>query len=160
MPGQRQPTNIVLLKGKKHLTKKEADERLAREVNAPSDNIKPPGYLTKKQKEEFQNIADQLIQIKIMSNLDCDALARFIIARDDYIRFVRMSRRRSDDLDTMERISRMKDRAFKESRSAAADLGLTISSRCKLTIPLNPPAKTPAAEGNRKTNFEEEFGDV
>ena len=46
MAGQRQPTDLVVMKGKKHLTKAEIAARKDAEVVAPNDNVKPPTYLT------------------------------------------------------------------------------------------------------------------
>ena len=34
-----------------------------------------------------------------------------------------------------ERLSVMKEKLFKQARSAASDIGLTITSRCKLVVP-------------------------
>ena len=47
MAGQRQPVELLLAKGKKHLTKAEIEERQSKEVKASNDNIKPPSYLKK-----------------------------------------------------------------------------------------------------------------
>lgn len=54
MAGQRQPTDLVVMKGKKHLTKAEIAARKDAEVVAPNDNVKPPTYLTAGQKKKFR----------------------------------------------------------------------------------------------------------
>ena len=90
MAGPRQPIDLLVLKGKKNLTKKEIEERSANEVKAPADNIQPPSYLPKKLKEEFTRLAGELTGIKIMTNLDCEALARFITSEYNYQRVTRM----------------------------------------------------------------------
>ena len=74
MAGQRQPIELVIAKGRKHLTKSEIEQRKSTEVKAPADNIKPPSNLNKEQKKEFKKISKQLIELEIMSNLDCDSL--------------------------------------------------------------------------------------
>jgi hypothetical protein len=51
MAGQRQPTDLVVMKGKKHLTKAEIEARKNAEVVAPNDKVKPPAYLTPEQKK-------------------------------------------------------------------------------------------------------------
>ena len=57
MSGQRQPIELVLAKGNKHLTQKEIEERKSSEVKPITDDISPPPYLsTKKQKLEFDLI--------------------------------------------------------------------------------------------------------
>lgn len=54
MAGQRQPIELVLAKGSKHLTKKEIEERKSSEVKPITDDIFPPPYLsTKKQKGKW-----------------------------------------------------------------------------------------------------------
>ena len=138
MAGARQPTALVELKGKKHFTKAELEERKNAEVDADTDNIVPPDYLTKKQAGEFLALADELKRCEIMTNLDCDALARFILAREDYVAYtklVRSIRKDIDNLVALEKANRMKRGAFADCNTAAKELGMTISSRCKLVVP-------------------------
>lgn len=85
MAGQRQPTDLVVMKGKKHLTKAEIAARKDAEVVAPNDNVKPPTYLTAGQKKKFRKLAKELIAIKLIANIDCDALARLIIAQEQFL---------------------------------------------------------------------------
>ena len=85
MAGQRQPTDLVVMNGKKHLTKAEIEARKNAEVVAPNDKVKPPAYLTPEQKKQFRKIAKELLEIKLISNLDCDALERLLIAQTQYI---------------------------------------------------------------------------
>lgn len=49
MAGQRQPIELVLAKGNKHLTKTEIEERRKSEVKPLAGDITPPAYLTKGQ---------------------------------------------------------------------------------------------------------------
>ena len=85
MAGQRQPTDLVVMKGKKHLTKAEIEARKNAEVVAPNDKVKPPAYLTQEQKKKFRKLSKELLEIKLIANVDCDALARLLIAQDQYI---------------------------------------------------------------------------
>ena len=55
MAGARQPTALVELKGKKHFTKAELEERKNAEVNADTDNIVPPDYLTENKPVSFSH---------------------------------------------------------------------------------------------------------
>lgn len=70
MAGARQPVDLLLVKGKKNLTKQEIEERRKQEIKAPSDKVKAPSYLPKDLKREFKKIADELKNIGIMTNLD------------------------------------------------------------------------------------------
>lgn len=138
MAGQRQPISLIELKGAAHFTKEQIEERKHSEVAADADNIVPPDYLTKKQAGEFVELASELKRCEIMTNLDCDALARFVVARDDYaayVKLVRSIRKDVDNLLALEKADKLKRGAFADCNTAAKELGLTISSRCKLVVP-------------------------
>lgn len=140
MAGQRQPIELVVAKGKKHLTKAEIEQRKNSEVKAKSDNIKPPKNLTKDEKKEFKKIANQLIAIGIMSNLDCNSLGMYIRAYGNYVKIsdALMSLDPLTKFDEYNKLSMLEDRYTKQCRNHAIDLGLTISSRCKLVVPKPP----------------------
>lgn len=145
MAGQRQPIELVVAKGKKHLTKAEIEERRKSEIKPLTDEICPPGYLTKKQKEEFNKISAQLQKLKIMGETDVDAVARYVIANSYYINAVKKmkSREIKNDPELFEQWLKIQEKAFKQARICATDLGLTISSRCRLVVPATdkPPEK-------------------
>lgn len=149
MAGQRQPTNVVLAKNKKHLTKKEIQQRLESEIQPIADNIIAPTYLTASQKEEFNKIAEQLKKLKIMGETDVDALARYIVANDFYINAVKQMRKPSvlNNPLAFDKWAKIQERYFKQCRASANDLGLSISSRCKLVVP----------ETNKETPKENKF---
>lgn len=80
MPGPRQPTDLVVLNGRKHLTKAETEARRAAEVKAPppkSKRVKPPAYLPESLHKKFRTLAKQLIEIGILAEIDYDCLARY-----------------------------------------------------------------------------------
>lgn len=153
MAGQRQPIELVIANGKKNLTKAEIQERRDSEVKPITDNIIAPSYLTKKQKEEFNDIADQLQKLKIMGETDVDALARYILARDLYVKITKQMRKAEvvNNPIALDKYMKNQDRAFKQCRSSANDLGLSISSRCKLVVPV---AKDPPKKENKFSKFE------
>ena len=151
MAGPRQPIELVEFKGKKHLTKAEIEERHARELKPCTDEITAPTYLTAKQKKDFDKIASQLQKLKIMGETDCDTLARYITAQGLYeqavkdLRAVQKSRPKGADADPaglikwanmLEQLDRRQERYFNQAQKAAAALGLTISSRCRLVAPV------------------------
>lgn len=137
MAGQRQPIDLLLAKGKKNLTKAEIQERKSREIAPIMDDISPPDYLSKKQKEEFVKIADQLKKLRIMGETDVDALARYIMSKDLYIKLSKQIAKTKilTDPIILDRYMKNQDRMFKQCRACATDLGLTISSRCRLVVP-------------------------
>jgi len=153
LSGQRQPIELVIANGRKNLTKAEIKERRDKEVKPITDDIIAPGYLTKKQKTEFNRIADQLKKLKIMGETDVDALARYIVANDFYINAVKQLRKAEvkNDPFKYDAWSKIQERYFKQCRTSANDLGLTISSRCKLVVPATD--NTPKKE-NKFSKFE------
>lgn len=135
MPRPRQPTDLLIYKGKKHLTKEEIKDRKSKEIKAPADKIKAPSYLSADLKKEFNKIAKELKEIEIISNLDIDALSRFVIAKKLYIELSQKLLNNPQLIIADKDILGSQDKLFKQCRAAANDLGLTISSRCKLVVP-------------------------
>lgn len=161
MGKNKEPIDLILHKGRKHLTKAEISERKNNEIKAKNDNVKPPKYLKKELKKEFKKIANELIEIGIMSNLDIDCLCRFLISQNEYLKitkavdareptkFIEVEEKDKEgnvtEIKKIEVIDPMYDsllimqnRVFKQCREAAGDLGLSISSRCKLVAPKSP----------------------
>lgn len=153
MAGQRQPIELVIAKGAKNLTKAEIEQRRNSEIAPITDNIVAPAYLTKKQKDEFNRIAEQLKKLKIMGETDVDALGRYITANDLYINAVKKLRSAEvkNDPFIFEKWLNIQEKCFKQCRSSANDLGLSISSRCKLVVPQT---KTETPKENKFKKFE------
>lgn len=153
MAGQRQPFALIEAKGAKHYTKAEKAEREAREVKPCTDDISPPKYLTQKQKEEFNRIADQLKKLKILGETDVDTLARYILARDTYIKLTKQIQKKAilEDPILLDKYMKNQDRAFKQCHTAAKSLGLTIADRCRLVVP---EIKVEATRENKFARFE------
>lgn len=151
MAGTRQPTDLVVAKGKKHLAKKETAQRKAREptLSAPREGegskIRAPSWLPKWLTENFNALRAQLVQAGIFSQMDRDTLGRYLVAQHQ---FVAAMGRLNDALDSGDEEGcaawgREQERAFKQARACANDLGLTITSRCKLVLPESTKDKTP-----------------
>ena len=149
MAGPRLPLEVVQARGSKHLTKAEIKARQEREIKPITDNIIAPTYLTKKQKEEFYKISKQLEKLKIMGETDVDALARYIVSRGFYENAIKQMRKPEVKGDPIlfEKWLNNQDKLFKQCRASANDLGLSISSRCKLVVP----------EANKETPKENKF---
>lgn len=153
MARPRQPVELILAKGTKHLTKEEIVERQAREVRPCTDDIAPPDYLTKKQREEFIKIAEQLEKLRIMGETDVDALARYILSRDTYIKLTKQIQKKTilEDPILLDKYMKNQDRAFRQCDVSAKALGLTISSRCRLVVP---ETKSETPKENKFKKFE------
>lgn len=137
MARPRQPIELVLAKGKKNLTKAEIEQRRAQEVKVDFKDVTPPDYLPAKLKKDFEEIARKLLAIGIMTELDEDCLAQYLIARSNYLNYTKLLAKamRTEDMDAIIKAQRAQDMAFRQSQTAANALGLTISSRCKLVVP-------------------------
>ena len=151
MARPREPIELIVAKGKKHISQAEIDQRRAEEIQVPFKEIKPPKYLNKKQKKTFKDLAGKLLTIKIYTELDADALARYIIAQDLYISYTEAINEliEKGNLVLLKEVQNMQDKAFRQAQSSARDLGLTISSRCKLVVPV----KEEAPKQNKFAKF-------
>jgi len=166
----KQPLSVIQGKGRSnHLTKSEIKKRQQQEdaMRGFTDKIDPPTYLTKKQRDDFEKIAVELLRLNIFSNLDVDSLARYIDSKTQYLELIRHIKRiKPTDFieengkkkayanEDYAKLMRVKNSLFNECRSAASDLGLTITSRLKLVIPDN------GKKDENKSEFEKKFGDV
>ena len=145
---QKQPIELIMAKGKKHLTKAEIEERKSTEIHTDYINVTAPEYLTEKQKEEFYRITKILLDIGIITELDEDCLAHYLISNSNYIEYTKTLNELNAKLSRARKIEKKKeymsqidlyliyqDRALKQCRACANDLGLSISSRAKLVMP-------------------------
>ena len=161
MARPRQPVDLIIAKGKKNLTKAEIEARRKAEVAPCADDLTPPSYLTAAERRRFSKLAGQLDKIKIMGETDVETLARYVSAQTLYetatkeLRKLEKDKPKKEDFVNEERderngyytaldiwmtasetAARLQDRYFKQAQTAAASLGLTISSRCKLVAPV------------------------
>jgi len=140
MPNVKQPIAVIKAKGKKHLSKAEIDERERTELKVDLKDVAIPNYLPVKLKKEFEEIASKLLKIGIMTELDEDCLARYLQSKQNYLLYTKMLNKaiKNNNIIEMEKLTTMQDKAFKQCRASANDLGLTIGSRCKLVMPQVP----------------------
>lgn len=153
---QKQPINLIMAKGKKHLTKAEIEERRKTEIQTDHVNVTAPEYLTDDQKNEFYRIAKILLDIGIITELDEDCLAHYLISNSNYVSYTkklnelngklaraRKTEKKKDYISQIDIYLTYQDRALKQCRACANDLGLSISSRARLVMP---EAKEPPKE--------------
>ena len=110
-----------------------------------------------------------MLAIKLVANIDCDALARVLIAQDQFVEVTEQIRTTplmvevpvyeekdnplsgekelvqvgTREVVNGERESLMiiQDRCMKQCRQGASDFGMTVSSRCRLVVPKSPQQK-------------------
>lgn len=137
MARPRQPIELVKAKGKKHLTKAEIEARENAELKVDLKDVSIPEYLPAHLKEEFEDTASKLLKVGVMTELDEDCLARYLLSKQSYLQYTSMLNKatKKNKIIEMEKLMSMQDKAFKQCRACANDLGLTIASRCKLVMP-------------------------
>lgn len=137
MGRNKEPINLLLAKGKSNLTKAQIEERRAQEVKVDLKNVKAPDYLPAALRGKFDTIAAKLLQVGIMTELDEDVLARYVLSERNYLQYVQLNAEaiKSGDMENISRTERLKKSAFEQSQACASSLGLTITSRCKLIVP-------------------------
>lgn len=157
MARPREPINLLEAKGRSHMTKAEIADRRDSEVQPCTDGIEAPVYLSAAQKKHFVKLAGQLEKIKIMGETDVDTLARYVVAEMNYQAAVKAQRKLAKDepkkddpayevpadyyqavelwYAAQEAADKRQERYYKQASALARDLGLTISSRCKLVVP-------------------------
>lgn len=119
--------------------------------------------MSAEQKKKFRKLAKELLAIKLIANVDCEALARLLVAQEQYIEITEEIQRTplmvdipvyetQENPDTgkeervqvgtrqvvngeRERLMIIQDRCMKQCRQGASDFGMTVSSRCRLVVP-------------------------
>lgn len=140
---KRLPVDLIIARGNKHLSKKEIEERRAREVSVPKVEIKAPKYLTTEQKRAFNVYAKKLSALgNVFTSLDVDVLAQYVIAFELYVGYseqikLLMSMPHTD-WNAVKGMTTLQDKTFKQCLACARELGLTITSRAKIEVPPPP----------------------
>lgn len=138
MPGPRQPTDVVVAKGRKHLSKTEEAQRRSAEVRLPpAKTAKPPKWLPESLKKDFRALGKELIAAGIYTDLDADTLGRYLVAQHQWQIATEEAEKALADRnqESAEAWGKVQERYFKQARGCANDMGLTITSRCRLVAP-------------------------
>ena len=125
------------------MSAKEYEEKKSGELEVPFTNVKPPESLTtKKQIEEFNDIAGKLLALNIFTELDVDALARYILSKELYHIYTKklkaFLRLPDADLRDINALQQLQDKAYRQCVTGANELCLNVTSRAKLVIPRPP----------------------
>lgn len=132
MGRKKEPINVVVEKGKKHLTKAEIQKRQESELPVYDDKIEIPKNLPKKYHKEFEYYITELKRLNIVSNLDIELLAKYVVIKDLHNKVV--EKLQTDDLFLDKNLVNTQDKYFKQLVTLSRELGLTVSSRLKLVV--------------------------
>lgn len=141
MSGKRQPTDLVVANGRKHLSRSEEAERRAGEVRVePPKTAKAPKWLPEGLRKDFRALGKRLIAAGLYTDLDADTLGRYLLAHHQWLIATQETEAalRKRDSEAAEDWGRIQERYFKQARGCANDMGLTVTSRCRLVVPTAP----------------------
>lgn len=173
MGRRAKPVELLLLGGKKHLTKAEQRQRREAEeaIRPPADDVKCPAWLGRAGKREWKRIIKSLTDNKLMTNVDVASLAVYCDAVDKHAEAskavreqgvtvrVGIERRVLDNGDIVEINS---GRLVQNPNVLVASKYAAIIARYARQFGLDPSARAglaiPKADDKPKDRFEELFG--
>lgn len=138
MGRRKEPLRVLEGKGKSHLSEREKAERAAGEVKTPEvKQVRAPDWLPDELRKSFNEMSRLLVDLEIFCKLDRDMLARYLLAHRVYMRVLDHLQTAISEGDETGAVkwSSVHDRYFRQCRECANDLGLSITSRCRLTLP-------------------------
>ena len=124
--------------GRKHLSRAEETRRRAVEVQVEqAKTAKPPKWLPPELKAEFRALGKRLIAAGLYTELDADMLGRYLVAQRQYAAAALETGAALDarDQENADGWGKIQERCFKQARNCANDMGLTVTSRCRLVVP-------------------------
>lgn len=138
---KKQPVDVLVARGKSHLTRAERERRKAEELAMPPDlaGASPPEYLSQWPElvDAFNSYAAVLAKV-MPDNFgapDADCLARYVVAEHFFEKYTAQLMEETDPLN-IKCLQIAQDRAFKQAHTASSVLGLNVTSRCKLVVPV------------------------
>lgn len=138
MPRKREPLKLLEAKGKSHMPQSVKAEREEAEVKTPEvKQVRAPKWLPTDLREEFNFYSRQLVALKIFSPLDRDTLARYLVAKQVYLASLNHVEAAisAGESGAAVKWSTVQNKYYAQCRECAGDLGLTITSRCRLVVP-------------------------
>lgn len=149
MAGRKKlPVDLIEARGKSNpASREERERRRDAELKLAADmhECKPPAFI-----EEDEERAARFVELSAMirgimpDNFgapDADCLGRYVVAQSQYERLTALidyeMGKPEIDLDNLRRLKLMQSDAFGQATKTASELGLTVTSRCKLVIPGN-----------------------
>ena len=139
MPGPRQKLSVLEGNGRKHLSNRVKAQRAAQEVTLPKPKtMRVPKWLPEDLRKEFRALAKEILAADMgAAQLDRDTLGRYVVAQAQFSKACGMV---SDALSSgscavAQEWTKLQDTYFKQARACANDMGMTITSRCRLVLP-------------------------
>ncbi len=165
MPRKAKSIDLHLIDGNKgHKTKKEIEQRKNSEqlLNVGADKVEPPEWLSLERVELFNRLAGELNKIKLVTNVDVFAMARWCDAMVDYIEcskiiateglMVSYTNKAAETNQVPHPLLTKKKQLNEQMAKLESEFGLTPAARAKLAMP--------PKEEKEPTEFEKAFGEL
>lgn len=98
-----------------------------------ADRLPPaaPGYLMGALRARFDALAPDLVAMGTLTEMDVDALARYVLSENEYIRVssLVLDAIQAEDPSTADKWASVQDRLLKQCMAAGAEFGLLPSAR-------------------------------
>ena len=135
------PQNVIEMRDRSHQTKaKKATRRASEPQTKKVKQVRAPVWLPEHLREEFNKLGHELNDVGLLSKLDFDILARYLMSRDAWVA-AHLKARDALDMDDAKEAgtwSRVARTYFDQCQQCASSMGLTITSRCRLVVPKPP----------------------
>ena len=132
MPRDNLPSKIAKEFGRKNYTKAELLEKEKTEVIAPEDDVQPSRSLPKRLHKRFFWYVEQFKGMGILTNVDTEALSRYLIYVDHFWKIQKLLDEANPDEEgyttLVNNLNKYSDRALNLEK----ELGLTMVSRMKI----------------------------
>lgn len=151
------PIDLLIKRGKSHLSKKEIEERKAKEIKINKLQLIAPAYLDSEQQEEVHKLTKRLTELNIVTDIDADVVGRYIMAKRMYEYICTVILKEPKVLMSPQGCYLLsnQDKACKQCDYLGAQLGLTPLSRAKLVQ-----GKKEKEEDKKVIEFERKFGNL
>ena len=107
MGRRRKSTAELRASGSRHYSKAQLEERERIEVKPPTVKVlDPPSYLPQSLATKFHRLAPVLIKMGVLTSVDGDCLARYLIAESNYLRATQRLTSAMNTGNTVEEIGR------------------------------------------------------
>lgn len=106
-------------------------------MDVPFRDCEPPDWLQARFVPEFCRLRDKLKEIGILTDLDVETLAQYVVCRTQFVtalNAVTKAQREHADPDEIAKLVNTKTKLLRDCRDLGGDLGLTITSRAKLAL--------------------------
>lgn len=146
--GKKKPIDVLVAEGKKHLTKEEIEQRRAEEeaVRPNDDKVNCPSWVKDKvARKEYNRVAKELQELKLLTNLDVNTLANYCIAFSNYVNATQQMEGQPLVIEQTNKagftnivanpLINIQLKYSDEMKKLASEMGLSISSRLKLVVP-------------------------